>query len=247
MKSPFFNFKQFSILQDDEVFKIGTDGVLLACWADVSNASKALDVGIGTGLISLIIAQRNPELHVLGLDINPNAIQLAKKNVASSPWPDRVEVKWADVASFRHFTEEKFDLIISNPPFFNAGTQAANENRNLARHTAALSHRDLLRSSSKIINENGRICLILPVLEAQDLMDYAPEIELLATKVLNVRPKPEKEIERICMQFEWNSRTNKDRISKTELIIEEPGGLPHGQRCYSNDYVELCKDFYTIM
>lgn len=148
MKS--FKFKQFEIQQSKDVFRVGTDGVLLGALASVNNASKVLEVGTGTGLISLMLAQRISKAEFLGIDINEDAVELTRTNFESSPFALRLKNKLQDFKNFE--TEEKFDLIVSNPPYFEA---SESDKDKIARQTIELNFKQLISQSAKLLSENG--------------------------------------------------------------------------------------------
>lgn len=132
MPNPYFSFKQFTVYHDRCAMKVGTDGVLLGAWADVVSARNILDIGTGTGLISLMMAQRC-NARIRAVDIDADAVEQARGNVAASPWQDRIEVELQDIC---HFTSETlFDVIVSNPPYFTDSLKCPGKQRNIARHT----------------------------------------------------------------------------------------------------------------
>jgi tRNA1Val (adenine37-N6)-methyltransferase len=155
-----FHFKQFSVLNDKTAMKVGTDGVLLGAWCDVSGARRVLDVGTGSGLIALMVAQRNTEATIHGIDIDEAAITEARHNFEISPWGARLS---AEVADFNHFNAEKFDLIVSNPPFFSNGVLSPRAARNIARHTTSLTIEALLAKSRDLLASGGAIVIVTPV------------------------------------------------------------------------------------
>jgi len=153
-----FHFKQFSILQDKNVFRVGTDGVLLGALASCEAASKVLEVGTGTGLISLMTAQRNPKAEILALDINEKAVELAGQNFSNSPFRDRLRAELFDFKNY--ISEEKFDLILSNPPYFEL--MDFSQKDVLARQQVELNFEQLIQNSSALLAQNGLFSVIIP-------------------------------------------------------------------------------------
>ncbi len=156
-----FNFRFFSVLQARSPHKVGTDGVLLGAWAGVDGASRILDVGTGTGLVTLMVAQRNAVAHVTAIDVNRDALEDARLNVMQSPWSCRVEVMEADVRTFQ--VDVPFDRILCNPPFFQEQTLSPYGGRALARHAASLSFPDLWEAVDRLCAPQGEASFIVPV------------------------------------------------------------------------------------
>ncbi len=151
MSNPYFTFKQFTIWHDKCAMKVGTDGVLLGAWAPVENCKRILDVGTGTGLIAIQLAQRAPQANITAVEIDKIAANQASDNVRNSPWANRIEVICAD---FRHYTpNERFDMIVSNPPYFINSLKCGNEQRNTARHTDELNYNLLFSHSATLLHE----------------------------------------------------------------------------------------------
>ena len=157
-----FDFQQFSIRQDRCAMKVGTDGVLLGAWVPVEGAKSMLDIGAGTGLISLMLAQRSQEAKVTAVEVDEHAARQAIENAAASPFASQIVVEQQSIQDFSRQQVGPFDLIVSNPPFFSGGVISEQEGRASVRHTVKLSHQDLLRSVQKLLTEEGSFCLILP-------------------------------------------------------------------------------------
>lgn len=160
MSNTSFTFKQFTVYHDKCAMKVGTDGVLLGSWAPVADAGRILDVGTGTGLIALLLAQRNAQACVTAVEVDAAAALQAEENVARSPWPERVRVVCTDFCDFR--CAERFDLIVSNPPYFIDALQCPDGQRNTARHAAGLNYASLFRHSAELLAEDGKVCVIVP-------------------------------------------------------------------------------------
>ncbi len=237
-KSVPFHFKQFSIKQDRCSMKVGTDGVLLGAWADVNGASNILDIGTGTGLIALMIAQRSPIALIDAVEIDPDACQQASKNMQASPWSDRVNAIEDAIQNYSKNTTKKYDLIVSNPPFFSGGTFSNSENRNLVRHTVKLPNGDLLAAARSLLTENGKFSVILPTMEGLRFQERAQNYRLYCTKITEVMPKHNLSVERVLLQFEKNPQP----LIKNNLVIQY-----EERNNYTEDYIDLTGDFYLKM
>jgi tRNA1Val (adenine37-N6)-methyltransferase len=214
--------------------KVGTDGVLLGAWSMPENAGKILDIGTGSGLIALMLAQKsNATIHAI--DIEPNAIQQARENFENSFWSERMSVEEISLQDFSSKSDTKFDLIISNPPFFVNSLQTPDKNRSSARHANDLTHNDLLLCAKRILSKAGRICLILPVNEGLLNVDFAKSNQLYCNKLVYVCPKPDTKPIRVLIEYSLNPIP----ITISKLEIET--NLRHH---YSADFKELVKDYY---
>ena len=168
MPNPYFSFKQFTVYHDRCAMKVGTDGVLLGAWVDVVSARNILDVGTGTGLISLMMAQRC-NAQIRAVDIDADAVEQARGNVAASPWQDRIEVELQDIC---HFTSETlFDVIVSNPPYFTDSLKCPERQRNIARHTDLLDFDKLAESAARLLHSEGVFSVIIPADGKESFLD----------------------------------------------------------------------------
>ncbi len=232
-----FHFKQFSVKNEGEVFKVGTDGVLLAAWAAIPNSGKCLDIGTGTGMIPLILAQRSKGLlKTTAIDIQEASVAIAKENFDNSPWKDSLKAIHQDARTLQ--MNEQFDLIISNPPYFHNSTLAATSVKQKAKHTNSLSHHYLLGTVSKHLKPGGSFCVILPYVEGQLLLEQAEDDGLYPKKVTTVYSKPDKAAERLLMHFTDRS----GEVVEDDFII-------HGEsiRGYSQQYLDLTAAFYPFI
>lgn len=226
-----FQFKKFSIQQSKQVFRVGTDGVLLGSMAKVENAEKILEVGTGTGLISLMLAQRNSHSEILAIDINETAIKLATINFENSPFKNKLKVLQQDFKNFNSI--EKFDLIVSNPPYF---LENNSEKDSIARQQKELSFNILIKKSSGLMHENGLLSVIIPFEAGEDFKQKCFENKLLLQKrttifgIKNSKPK------RLILEFGFKEK----EIVESDLIIEK------SPRVYSEEYLELTKDFHQF-
>lgn len=231
-----FNFKQFSIVQDHCVMKLNTDGVLLGAWCDLKDVKNVLDIGTGTGIIALMVAQRSEhETRVTAVDIDEGACIDASINVANSPFAEKIEVINTSVQDFSFETNQLFDLIISNPPFFTGGTFSANENKANVRHAIKLPHGELLTSVQRLLKPTGKFALILPYLEGLRLIELAERSHLYPVRITEVISKTDRPIERLLIEL---SKTNKVCL-KDKMTIHDAE-----KNDYHEDYIGLTKDFY---
>lgn len=234
MSNPYFSFKQFTIYHDLCAMKVGIDGVLLGAWADVESADNILDIGTGTGLIALMLAQRSKST-IAAIDIEHSAILQAKTNVGNSPWSDRVNLQEISLQEFARTSNLSFDLIVSNPPYFVNSLKTPIESRTAARHADLLTHAELIDDSMKLLSETGRVCLILPFKEGLQCIEYSKTKGLYCTKKVTVYPKPNIPAKRLLIEF---SRIQSEKL-ETELTIES-----EHRHHYSPEFSLLAQDFY---
>jgi tRNA1Val (adenine37-N6)-methyltransferase len=186
MSTDIFRFKKFSVKQSEALMKVGTDGVLLGAAVTCYNPQRVLDIGTGTGLISLMIAQRCNAM-IAAVDINPEAIDLATKNFLNSDWSSRLKAINIPIQEFS--TLEKFDLIVSNPPYFNAGNAAPIKGRAIARHDSELTLADLLSAIKRLLQESGLAAIIYPALQKDSFEQELEKSGLSIAKRLFISPK----------------------------------------------------------
>ena len=235
MANPFFTFKQFPIGHLLCALKVGTDGVLLGAWTDVSHSCRILDIGTGTGLIALMLAQRCPQASITAIDIDAEAVEQAHENILSSPWKDRVEVLLQDICTFP--ANQQFDSIVSNPPYFIDSLKCPDSQRNTARHTDTLDAKRLLESVARLLSDNGRFSIILPAEQTDLLIQSAYTQGLYPSRQTAVITRPGLSPKRILMEFQ----KKKEAFHPDELIIELE------RHVYSEGYIALTKDFYLRM
>ncbi len=234
MPNDYFKFKQFIIQQDKCAMKVGTDGVLLGAWADCVNAKSILDIGAGTGLISLMLAQRS-NAKIEAVEIDEAACVQAKENIKKSLWHDRIEILNKSFQDFSKSTNEKYDLIVSNPPYFQNSLYAPDEKRTDARHNSNLKLDDLLNGALNLLTEKGKLSIILPYLEGTLFILKAAENGMYCIRQTKVLPKPDREPKRLLLEF----MKEKMPLIEQELIIEL-----NKRHEYSEAYKNLTKDFY---
>lgn len=235
MPNPYFTFKQFTIRHDRCAMKVGTDGVLLGAWTDLSHSRQILDIGTGTGLIALMLAQRCPEARITAIDIDTDAIGQAQENIQASPWKERVEAKLQNICTYTD--SGKFDTIVSNPPYFIDSLKCPDHQRNTARHTDTLDAGRLIRKVAELLTPDGRFSLILPAEQTDELISLAESHGLYPSRQTWVITRPGLMPKRILMEFRKTPAT----FHPDELVIELE------RHVYSEDYIALTKDFYLKM
>ncbi len=233
-RNNYFQFKQFRIIQEKSAMKVGTDGVLLGSWVNVQNEKQILDIGTGTGLIALIMAQRTSAM-ITGVEIEKNAADEASSNAKSSLWNTRISIQNSSFQQYATTTDNRFDLIVSNPPFFENNQKSKDGNLAIARHNDLLPFREIIMGCLNILNETGRLALILPVTPAQSFISLAETQGLILNRITKVRPNNKKEIHRYLMEF---SRT-KLTLETEELAIHTDDGFD-----FTESYKALTKELY---
>ncbi|WP_296143127.1 methyltransferase [uncultured Flavobacterium sp.] len=234
-----FQFKQFSVEQDRCAMKIGTDGVLLGAWSPIpENIFSVLDVGAGTGIIALMLAQRTNAEQIDALEIDEEAYEQAVENFENSPWSDRLFCFHAGLDEFIEEPEDEYDLIISNPPFYTEDYKTENEQRDLARFADAMPFEDLVEAADLLLSENGIFSVIIPFKEEEKFIDLAKDFDLFPIKITRVKGTPTTEIKRSLLAF---SRNIPENFPVDELIIET------SRHIYTEEYIALTKDFYLKM
>ncbi len=233
-----FKFKQFSIDQDRCAMKIGTDGVLLGAWTSLKNKPNSiLDIGAGTGLLSLMLAQRSLAENIEALEIDEDAYEQCVANFEASPWADRLFCYHAGLDEFIEEIEEPYDLIISNPPFYIEAVSSGNSARDKARQNKSLPFDELLEGVSKLLAKDGLFTTIIPFKEEAHFLKLADEFKLFPQKILRVKGNATTLIKRSLLSFSFK----KSEVVINELIIE----LERHQ--YTEEYRALTKDFYLKM
>ena len=226
MSSPFFKFKQFTIWHDKCAMKVGTDGVLLGAWAPLG--SRILDVGTGSGLIARMLMQRYPEAEVEGIDIDEAAVAQAKEN--------GVRAFQARLQDWKSDIGDCYDLIVSNPPYFQNSLKNPDRGRELARHTDSLGYEELIAHSARLLKEEGQLALILPAEAEEEIRNLAARYSLFPTHITRVYSKETKPARRVILAF--NRKNSIVGLIEDSLVLEdEKGGR-------SAAYSKLCEEFY---
>lgn len=234
-----FQFKQFSVNQDQTAMKIGTDGVLLGAWTPIENNPKSvLDIGTGTGIIALMLAQRSDAEQIDALEIDESAYEQSVENFENSPWGDRLFCFHAGLDEFIDDPEDEYDLIVSNPPFYSEEYRSENEQRDLARFQGAMPFEELVEAADLLLSENGIFSVIIPFNEEDRFIELCAEAELFPIKVTRVKGAPNTKIIRSLLAFK---RYELAVLTADELVIEI------SRHEYTPEYISLTKDFYIKM
>ncbi|EJX09142.1 enzyme [gut metagenome] len=235
MANLFFQFKQFVVWHDKCGMKVGTDGVLLGAWASVSPAGSILDIGTGTGLVALMLAQRSPsDVFITALEIDSEAAVQASENVERSPWKERITVKEAD---FRTFRDGQFDVIVSNPPYFTDSLLCPNQQRSRARHNNSLTYEELIEGVSQLLSPAGVFSVVIPMNVANRMTKLAALKGLYPVRQLLVKTKPDAAPKRTLIAFSFSQGECKVEELLTEVARHQ----------YSSEYIALTRDFYLKM
>ena len=233
MANDYFSFKQFKIYQNKSAFKVGTDSVLLGASADITGAESILDIGSGTGLISIMLAQRCNAV-ITAIESDDDSFIQTCENVNSCKWNNRINVKHTRLQDFNP-EQVKFDLIVTNPPYFCDSLKNADLRRSAARHNDSLTSDEILSGVSRLLKEDGRLQLIMPYVEGNVFIAEAIKYELYCNSILKIKPLPTSDIRRLILTF---SRFQ-EKTSESFLTIE------HGKRHeFTEEYINLTKDFY---
>ena len=233
-----FNFKQFHVNQDRCAMKIGTDGVLLGAWTPlINNPYNVLDIGAGTGILSLMLAQRSNAEQIDAIEIDEDAYEQCVENFEASPWGDKLFCFHAGLDEFVDEPEDEYDLIISNPPFYTDDFKSDNVSRDLARFEDALPFEELIEAAALLLSDNGIFSVIIPYKEEERFISMCQELDLFPLKITRVKGTPTSEIKRSLLAF--------CRIEQIPLIDELV--IEISRHNYTPEYIELTKEFYLKM
>jgi tRNA1Val (adenine37-N6)-methyltransferase len=230
-----FHFKKFSIDDSKAAMKIGTDAVLLGAWAPCDNETRILDIGTGSGILALMMAQRNLKTEIDAVEIDPDAAALAHQNILLSPWTDQVHIFNSSIQEFPTGKQPQYSLIISNPPFFINSLKAPDKARNTARHNDTLPLSDLFENTSKQLTENGKAAFIIPADAFENWKQEAAGFNLHPSVVTWVKSSLEHKAHRVLVTF---TRRIKQLVPENEFIIYISRSV------YSDEYKQLTKEFY---
>lgn len=260
-KERIFRMKRFKIRHSISANKVGVDGVLVGAWTDVEGRVRILDAGCGCGLIALMLAQRNPSSNITGIDIDPGAVEEANENVADSPWKERIEIKYLDFSEIK----EKYDLIVSNPPFFHSGIETENRSfRLIARHAGTLSPETLILRAPDLLLPEGKLSFIAQAEYEETILKLAKDNNLFPCRLLRIKGNPNAPVKRIIFEFIFlpnvsskrelkgnrgfieSSPIIKDEIKAMVDVTEENLTIEISPGNYTEDYKAICRNFYII-
>ena len=228
-----FHFKSFSIKQEQSAMKVGTDGVLLGAWTKPSSyPHHILDIGTGTGLVAIMLAQRFKRSKIHAIDIDQASAEEALFNAQCSPWSDRLNITHCALQDYNY--SNKYDLIVSNPPYFRNTTRSQDLARATARNNDSLSLEYLVEKSHELLNENGELDLIIPSNEFENIQLLAEKFNFYINKLCRVRGNHQSPIKRILIAL----NKNKEILEEKNLTIE------NSRLNYTEEYINLCQDFY---
>lgn len=233
MSDSSFRFKQFTVHQDKCAMKVGTDAVLLGSWIHPGLARHIIDIGTGTGLLALMLAQKSVAL-IDAIDIDAGAFYQATENTRISPWFNRIYVHHQSFQDFVKGTTKQYDLVITNPPYFHHASKPFIESRLHARHNDQLNFNELVNGVKHILSPEGKFCLILPLKEGMEFMDIAQRKGLFCHQLLRVKTKADRQEKRLLMEFR-----NEFGVPADDQIVI------HNEDCsFTEAYIELTKDYY---
>jgi tRNA1Val (adenine37-N6)-methyltransferase len=236
MSNNWFQFRQFMIQQEHAAMKVGTDGVLLGAWASLPGpGSRVLDIGTGTGLIALMMAQRTSDAEIDALEIDPLSAMQANENFRNSPWKQRIACILSSFQDYYPRCGSRYDLVICNPPFFSGSSKTPSREKNLARHDDSLGLGDLFKGSVTLMKEKGIISLVMPYDKQEPALELAEKHRLYCNRLTRVQPAPGKPIKRVLMEFSFVPGSCRE----DDLTIET--GSRHA---YSDKFKALVGDFY---
>lgn len=227
-----FAFKKFAIEQNRAAFKVGTDGVILGACAHVEGAKRILDIGAGTGLIALMMAQRC-NARIVAIEPDHESFAQMCENINASPWSARIKTAETSFQTFRY--SGKFDLIVTNPPYFSGSLKNPDIIKSQTRHNDTLKPSDILKGAVNMLDTHGALQLILPCTEGNRFIAQAAQYGLHCCDIIKIKPLPESEVKRLVLTF------RRIKTTPAEQIITISNGKRHQ---FTSEYIELTKDFY---
>lgn len=233
MSNSYFNFKQFTINQEKSAFKVGTDGVLLGAVTDITGAKKILDIGTGTGLVAIMMAQRS-DAEIFAIEPDYESYLQACENAGKCKWADRIIVEHTDLQNFS-CNNMKFDLIVINPPYFSDSLKSPDQRKTSARHNDGLTSAEILEGVAKLLEAEGRFQLIMPYVEGNIFIAEAHHYGFYCNSILKIRPLPSSEIRRLILTF----TRHRTKTSERFLTIESCK-----RHDFTEEYITLTRDFY---
>ncbi|WP_179021713.1 tRNA1(Val) (adenine(37)-N6)-methyltransferase [Winogradskyella forsetii] len=233
-----FKFKQFTVNQDRCAMKIGTDAVLLGAWTSIdNNPHSVLDIGAGTGVLSLMIAQRSDAETIEALEIDDDAFEQCSENFENSDWADRLFCYHASLLEFVEEIEDKYDLIICNPPFYSEDYKTDSKARDLARFNDAMPFEHLIYAVVNLLSDTGLFSVVIPYKEETNFVNLASKVGLFPKRIRHVKGNPNSEIKRSILEFSFEET----EIKTSELVIET------ARHQYTEAYINLTQEFYLKM
>ncbi|RPE02323.1 tRNA1(Val) (adenine(37)-N6)-methyltransferase [Candidatus Pantoea deserta] len=233
-----FTFKQFFVAHDRCAMKVGTDGILLGAWAPIANARRILDIGSGSALIALMLAQRTPDtVPIDAVELDAVAAAQAQENVSQSPWSTRIDVHAEDIVAFTDRCEQRYSLIVSNPPYYPPDVACGTPERDIARSTSTLDHPGLLRCAARLIEEEGFFCVVLPEAVGQEMAALAQKEGWHLRFRIDVAEYAHRPPHRVLLGFS---------PSAGETLLERMAIRNQDTR-YSEAWCSLTRDFYLFM
>jgi tRNA1Val (adenine37-N6)-methyltransferase len=237
VSNPYFEFKRFTVFHERCAMKVGTDGTLAGAWTRLRDNDVVLDVGAGSGLVSLMLAQRNGSVYITPIEIDEQAAGQATGNMMASPFGNIAECRNISFQEFAGETTCRYDLIVSNPPFFSASLKSPDRQRSMARHDDLLPVEDFIRLSAGLLSPQGRISFIFPFSEKEELLSLSAKNNLHVSRLTDVIPVAGSSPKRVLMEL---SATACETVSD-ELIIETERGV------YSPEFTALVRNFYLYV
>ena len=234
MANPYFQFKKFTVWHEKCAMKVGTDGVLLGAWTNILNAHYVLDIGTGTGLIALMLAQRCGAV-IDAIDIDKDACEQAKENVAASPFNKQIHVYHTPLAEYIPLEGRRYNLIVSNPPYFVNSLKCPDKKRQTARHTDTLPLSELLQKCRQLLTTDGRLALILPYEQKERLLELSQEAYFYLLRETDVCPTPKSQPKRVLVELAVQPV---EHPQSNLLTIEQE------RHCYTEEFQAMVRDFY---
>lgn len=236
MSEKSFHFKQFTVFQDRCAMKVGTDAVLLGSWVSAQDASRVLDIGTGTGVIALMIAQKSNAL-IDAIDIDESAFAQANENFHDSPWAPKLTCCHVSFQNFANENFPRYDLIVTNPPYFHHASKPLIESRINARHSEVLTFDELVSGVKNLLLPEGRFCVILPCKEGMEFLEKAQRKGLFCHHLLRIKTRADKNEKRLIMQFGFHFGI----LTEEEIIIQDEEGN------FTKEYIDLTRDYYISL
>jgi len=231
-----FRFKKFEVSDDSSTMKVGTDAILLGTWVNLDNSQHILDIGTGCGIIALILAQRS-SARIHGIDIASRSTRQAMTNGQNSPWSDRLSFENVSLNSFVSITNSRYDLIVTNPPFFTESLQSPKNTKNLARHDSSLSLPEILMSAERLLTPEGRVAMVIPGTEFPRLINSLSSTNLSLIRILKAFTKEGKHTWRALLEISLKDESQVTHYEPHMNILDHNGA-------YSPQYRMLTADFY---